>query len=87
VKDQQRDLMRKAILELVRKGHVHWTDLKKRILGSCHPFATDATFAAQMRYLLDVGMIRRESRGIYKITEKGTQYLKIMTSNFSSLLD
>jgi hypothetical protein len=64
---------------MVDKGHVHWTDLKKRILGSCHPFATDATFAAQMQYLLDINMIRRESRGIYRITEKGEQYLKIMT--------
>jgi hypothetical protein len=68
LKDQERDLMRKIILEMVDKGHV----------GLCHPFATDTTFAAQMRYLLDVGMIRRESRGIYRITEKGEQYLEIM---------
>jgi len=79
VKDQERDLMRKAILEIVQKGHVHWTDLKKRVLGSCHPFATDATFASQMQYLLSTGLIERKTRGTYRITDKGEQYLKIMT--------
>jgi len=59
--------------------YVHWTDLKKRVLGSCHPFATDATFASQMQYLLSIGLVERKSRGIYRITEKGIQYLRIMS--------
>jgi predicted transcriptional regulator len=71
--------MRKLILEMVDKGHIHWTDLKKKILGTCYAFATDATFAAQIRYLLNVGMIHKESRGIYVISDKGQQYLKIMS--------
>ena len=70
MKDKERDLMRKLILEMVDKGHVHWTDLKKKTLGTCYPFATDATFAAQIHYLLDVGMIQRENRGTYAISEK-----------------
>jgi len=53
--------------------------LKKRVLGSCHPFATDATFASQMQYLLSIGLVERKSRGIYRITEKGIQYLRIMS--------
>jgi len=32
-----------------------------------------------MQYLLSIGLIERKSRGIYRITEKGEQYLKIMT--------
>jgi len=56
--------------------------LKKRVLGSCHPFATDATFASQMQYLLSIGLIERKSHGIYRITEKGEQYLKKMTCGF-----
>jgi predicted transcriptional regulator len=79
MKDQERDVMRKIILELVMKGHVHWTDLKKRSLGTCHPFATDTTFANQIRYLLDRGFIERSGRGIYAVTEKGKQYLRIMS--------
>jgi len=59
--------------------YVHWTDLKKRVLGSFHPFATDATLASQMQYLLSTGLIERKGRGIYRIAEKGEQYLKIMS--------
>ena len=79
MKDKERDLMRSLILEMVDKGHVHWTDLKKKTLGTCYPFATDATFTAQIHYLLNVGMIERENRGTYTITGKGKQYLKIMS--------
>jgi hypothetical protein len=52
----------------------------QKILGTCYSFATDATFTAQIYYLLNVGMISRENRGIYAISEKGRQYLKIMSS-------
>ncbi|MCW4048050.1 MAG: winged helix-turn-helix domain-containing protein [Candidatus Bathyarchaeota archaeon] len=79
MKERERDLMRKIMLELLMKGYVHWTDLKKRALGSCFPFATDATFARQMRYLLACGFIEKRSRGVYAITDKGKQYLKILT--------
>ena len=79
MKDQERDVLRKVILELLVGGCVHWTALKKKTLGTCHMFATDSTFAAQMKYLLSKGLIRKEARGAYVITEKGKQYLKIMT--------
>ena len=78
MKDYERDTMRKIILSLVKKGPIHWTDLKKKILGSCHPFATDSTFAAQMRYLLRNGHIERVERGTYRITDKGKKYLEIL---------
>jgi len=79
MKDEERDLIRKIILEMVQKGHIHWTDLKKKVLGTCHPFATDTTFANQMRYLQRKGLTQKKTRGVYIITDKGKQYLKIMS--------
>jgi DNA-binding PadR family transcriptional regulator len=70
--------MCKVILEMVSKGHVHWSDLHKKVLDSCHPFATHATFASQLHYLLSKSFIKRESRGIYQITDAGKKYLEII---------
>jgi len=78
VKAEERDQMCKMILEMVSRGYVHWSDLHKKVLGSCYPFATPATFASQLRYLLQKGFIQRESRGIYRITLAGKKYLEIM---------
>ena len=78
MKAEERDQMCKVILEMVSKGHVHWSDLHKKVLGSCYPFATPATFASQLRYLLSKGFVRRENRGIYRITQAGKKYLEIM---------
>jgi len=78
MKDYERDTMRKIILNMINRGPIHWTDLKKMILGSCHSFATDSTFAAQIRYLLRSGHIERVERGIYRITDKGKKYLEIL---------
>ena len=78
MKDEERDLMRKIILSIVEKGHIHWTNLHKKVLATCHPFATSSTFDRQLRYLLNKGFIERVSRGIYGITESGEKYLEII---------
>lgn len=78
MKANERDQMCKLILEMVEMGYVHWSDLHKKILCSCHPFATHATFANQLRYLLQKGFITKESRGIYQITKTGKKYLEII---------
>lgn len=78
MKNQERDMMRKIILIMIKKGHVHWTDLKKMVLGSCYPFATDSTFIHQIRYLLEKGYIERVTRGVYRITPQGEKYLDIL---------
>jgi len=78
MKDHERDTMRKIVLGMVKKGPIHWTDLKKMVLGSCHPFATDSTFNHQLRYLLDKGFIERVERGTYKVTPKGEKYFEIL---------
>lgn len=78
VKDEERDLMRKIILSIVKKGHIHWTNLHKKVLATYHPFATSSTFDRQLHYLLNKGFIERVSRGIYRITESGEKYLEII---------
>jgi predicted transcriptional regulator len=78
VKAKERDQMCKAILEMVSTGHIHWSDLHKKVLGSCRSYATHATFASQLCYLLHKGFLKKESRGVYKITETGKKYLEII---------
>jgi len=78
MKDQERDMMRKIILNMVSKGAVHWTDLQKKVLATCHPFATSHTFNSQLRYLVSKGFIEKVSRGIYYITKSGETLLSIL---------
>ncbi|KPV62806.1 MAG: hypothetical protein AOA66_1205 [Candidatus Bathyarchaeota archaeon BA2] len=33
MKDRQRDLLRKVILQFVKKGYVHYADIEKRTRG------------------------------------------------------
>ena len=79
MKDRERDLLRKTILEMLTKGHVHFTDLEKKVTASCFPFATTNTFRRQLRYLLNNGHVKRVTRGVYKITLKGRNYLVLLT--------
>lgn len=78
MKNRQRDTLRKIILNILKNGNIHWTDLKKRVLGSRYPYATDSTFANQMRYLLEKGYIHRVTRGIYSVTPQGDKYLEVL---------
>jgi DNA-binding PadR family transcriptional regulator len=78
MKDLERDILRRTILEFVGKGCVHYTDLGKKVCASCHPFATINTFNSQLRYLLGNSYIERIDRGVYRITPRGTQYLHLL---------
>jgi DNA-binding PadR family transcriptional regulator len=78
LKDRERDILRRTILELLAKGSLHYTEFDKKVCASCHPFATPATFASQLPYLLHKGFIKKESRGVYQITENGKKYLEII---------
>ena len=81
MKDHERDQLRKTILELLLKGGFSWTVLKKRVLGSCQPFATNGAFSRQMKYLEGEGYVKKlgekGSRTQYEITEKGKLLLSI----------
>jgi len=68
-----KDVLRKTILELVEKGHVHYTDIEKRAV------ATSNTVRKQFyHYLLPNGYVERVGRGIYEITPKGEKLLEIL---------
>ena len=67
------------MLELVKKGHVHYTDIEKKVVATCLRFATSNTVRKQFyRYLLENGYVERVSRGVYKITQKGEKLLEIL---------
>jgi len=80
VKEWERDVLRRSILEILVKDCVHYTDLDKKVCATCHSFATTNTFKSQLRYLLSNGYIERITRGIYQITPKGKKYLVLLTS-------
>ncbi|MFH1327832.1 MAG: hypothetical protein ABIH76_03145 [Candidatus Bathyarchaeota archaeon] len=78
--DVKRDILRKTILQFIKKGHMHYTDIEKKTVATCLLFATSNTFRKQFYgYLLPNAYIERVSRGIYKITEKGEKLLDILT--------
>lgn len=79
MKDQERDVLRKTILELVKKGYVHYTDIEKKTVATCLSFATSNTVKKQFYgYLLANGYVERVSRGVYKITPKGEKLIEIL---------
>ena len=68
MKDQERDQLRKTILQLVKKGHVHYTDIEKKACATCLSFATTNTIRKQFyHYLLQNDYVERINRGVYKI--------------------
>jgi len=76
---EQQDLMDKTILEMLTKSEVvHWTDLEKKVLGTCHWYATSSRFRSRMRYLLKKNFIEKVEKGVYKITEAGMKYLETL---------
>jgi predicted transcriptional regulator len=76
---QKRDVLGKTILELVKKGHVHYTDIEKKAVAICLSFATCNTVRKQFyHYLLANGYVERVSRGLYKITPKGEKLFEIL---------
>ena len=80
MKEWERDVLRRTILDILAKGCVHYTDLDKKVCATCHSFATTNTFKSQLHYLLNNGYITRIARGIYEITPKGKKYLILLTS-------
>jgi DNA-binding HxlR family transcriptional regulator len=82
VNDEETDELRRTILGFLLRGRVSWTDLKKKVLGSCKPFATDCTFSHQMIYLEKVGCIRKlgtkGTRTPYETTDKGKRLLAVL---------
>jgi predicted transcriptional regulator len=79
LKDHERDVLRRTILELVKKGHVHYTDIEKKACATCLSFATSNTVRRQFyHYLLPNRYIERVNRGVYIITARGEKLLEIL---------
>jgi len=79
MKDLEREVLPKTILELVKKGHVHYTDIEKKGVATCLHFVTSNTVRKQFyHYLLPNGYVERVSRGIYETTPKGEKLLEIL---------
>jgi predicted transcriptional regulator len=79
MKDLDRDILRQAILQFIKRDHVHYTDIEKKTVVTCLRFATSNTFRKQFYdYLLPNGYVERVNRGIYKITPKGEILLEIL---------
>lgn len=80
MKDSERDVLRKTILGIVKKGPMHYTDLETKAITTCIPFITSNTFKKQfLGYLLANGYVKRETRGVYVITQRGQNLLDILS--------
>jgi len=75
---EEQDMMDKVILAALKSGDVRWTVLEKKVLTTCHSLATRTRFDNRLRYLLKKEYIERVSRGVYRITEKGTKYMDVI---------
>ena len=78
--DVKRDILRRIILELLRKEHMHYTELEKKVNASGHSFATTNTFKSQLHYLLSNNYIDKIARGVYKMTPRGERYLSLLVT-------
>jgi predicted transcriptional regulator len=67
-----------VILAALRRAHVRWTVLEKKVLTTCHSLATRTRFDNRLRYLLKKEYIERVSRDVYRITEKGEKYMQVI---------
>lgn len=78
MRDADRDVLRKCILELLSDGSVRYRDIEKKIVASCFSFATSNTVEKQLYgYLIPNGYVERVSPGVYGLTEKGVKLLAV----------
>ncbi|NVM20594.1 MAG: hypothetical protein HWN68_02300 [Desulfobacterales bacterium] len=75
---EEQDMLDKTILEILSKGKLRRKDIEKKVLASCHPWATYGRFCNRFRYLLKKEYIVRIARGIYAITETGRKYMELL---------
>ena len=77
--DEERDVLRHEILAALKPGPQNYTVLEKKVIASCHHFATRTAFSGQLRYLLKKGCIEKITRGKYRITSKGLEYCNFLS--------
>jgi predicted transcriptional regulator len=64
------------ILEQLVEKSRRWTELEKLTTKSS---PTYGRFQTTLKWLQQNGYVNKAERGVYEITEKGKQYLKIMS--------
>ena len=62
-------------LELLSRGDMRWTPLTKAVLKKS---PTPWKFQFILGWLLEHGYIKRPMRGLYRITEKGLEFLRTL---------
>jgi len=64
-------VLRGNILELIKKGHVHYTDIEKKTVATCLHFATSNTVRKQFyHYLLINGYVEESAEASTKSRKK-----------------
>ena len=66
------------VLELLSKGDMRWTPLTKAVLKKS---PTPWKVQSILSWLLDHGYLERPERGLYRITEKGIEFLRTLGSD------
>jgi len=78
--DQERDLLRRVILELIAEGYDRWTVIEKKACASDFDFATSNMVKRQFYYHLPAcGYVERVGRGRYALTDKGKRLLVLLS--------
>ena len=66
-RSQEWDVLCKTILELVKKGHVHYTDIEKKAAATCLRFATSNITRKQLYPYLQFFGFGHDNFRLYKI--------------------
>jgi predicted transcriptional regulator len=66
------------VLKLLREEDIRWTSLTKAVLKES---PTPWKVQSILRWLLDHGYLERPERGLYRITEKGLEFLRTLDSD------
>jgi len=70
--------MTERLNKQLKVAEMHWTPLTKAVLKES---PTPWNVQSILRWLLDHRYVERPQRGIYRITEKGLEFLTTLDSN------
>ena len=70
----------RIVLKLLSEGDMRWTSLTKNVLReSPTPWKAQSI----LRWLLEHGYVERPERGLYRITNKGLEFLRTLVPDSS----
>ena len=75
---ERRLRLARVVLSKLEPEPMRWTNLLKATLRDC---GTPRTYEGVVKWLKNNGYIERPSRGLYKITQKGKDFLKSLPKN------